>query len=180
MESLDGPRSKEEIELDKVIEIFHDIGRDNVFSRISIDHHIQNKFILGEALKYLDSRTQQILRDERAQALRIYAYEELKKLCSKVSTVTFGEIAAKCLIRSLYNPEVAELTIPLKKLNKVLINTESCDSRQIERFITYAINYIGKTRLKKKVEVHICGEPEKLHQNLRNLFEDLFKAVKYE
>ena len=79
--------------------------------------------------------------------------------------------------KMLKNPESAELTIPMSSLKRIVIHTDTYNFHLVERFITYAVNYIGQKHLKKKVEVHIYGDPEKLHPNLRNSFENLCKRV---
>jgi hypothetical protein len=107
------------------------------------------------------------------------ATEALVKFCS-VDTVIFGQVLPQLSLKTyLLNPDVIKLTIPLSKLTTVIVDTETYNFHQVERFITYAINYIGKKYLKKNVEVQIYGDHEKLHQNLKNLFNNLFKIVKF-
>lgn len=76
-----------------------------------------------------------------------------------------------------YNPEVSELTASMSKLKKIEIHAETYDFHLVERFITYAVNYIGQKHLREQVEVHIHGDPDKLHSNLRNSLENLCKCV---
>jgi hypothetical protein len=109
--------------------------------------------------------------------LREECAEALGNICHLVTTVAFGNIPRKDLSALFYNPDVSELTSSLDNLNKIIIDTITYDFRKVERFITYAVNYIGKEYLKNNVEVHIYGDPEKLHQNLRNLFNSLCKKV---
>lgn len=51
------------------------------------------------------------------------------------------------------------------------------DFHQVERFITYAANFIGQDYLKQRVEVHLYGKPEQLHSNLRNSFQNLCHSI---
>jgi hypothetical protein len=77
------------------------------------------------------------------------------------------------------NPDVSNLTMSMSHLKKVKIYTETYSFHQVERFLTYAVNYIGQKHLKENVEVDIYGDPDKLHPNLRNNFEHLCKRVKF-
>jgi len=107
------------------------------------------------------------------------AVQALEKVYSQITTVSFGRIFSDNPKTTLVSPNVLESNLPLKILNKIVIDALSYDLHQVERFITYAVNHIGRDHLKKNVEVHVYGDHEKLHGNLRNLFEDLFKAMKY-
>ena len=78
----------------------------------------------------------------------------------------------------LLNPDVTELTIPISKLKWIGIHAETYDFHLVERFITYAVNYIGQEHLKEHVGVDIHGDPDKLHPNLRNSLKNLCKSVK--
>lgn len=77
----------------------------------------------------------------------------------------------------LQNPDVSEMTFPFIRLKRVIIQTETCDFYQIERFITYAVNYLGQEFLKHHVDVYLYGTPEKLHANLRNNLTNLCRSV---
>ena len=103
----------------------------------------------------------------------------VRKIISLANTFSKNNEESNLPQTILHNPDTSLLTTPMNNLNRVLIDTVSYDFHLVERFITYAVNYIGKAHLKKNVEVHIHGNPEKLHQNLRNLFGDLFKTVEF-
>ena len=75
------------------------------------------------------------------------------------------------------NPDVLTLTIAMPVLKRINIHTKTYDFYQVERFITYAVNYVGQKHLKEHVEVHVYGDPDKLHPNLRNSLENLCKCV---
>jgi HEAT repeat protein len=106
--------------------------------------------------------------------------EILKNIYASVNTIVLGNTSSKIPNPRIiwYNPDVSELTIPMSNLKRIEMYTESYNVLQVERFMTYAINYIGQKHLKKHVEVHIYGDPEKLHLNLQNAFKNLCKSVK--
>jgi hypothetical protein len=75
------------------------------------------------------------------------------------------------------NPDTSNLMLPLNNLKQVVVYTDSYDFHLLERFFTYAINYIGQKDLKKEIEVHIYGDVEHLPDNVRNNFTNLCKGV---
>jgi 3-dehydroquinate dehydratase len=77
----------------------------------------------------------------------------------------------------LSNHDFSKLRESLKNLSSVVVDTETYDFYNVERFVTYANNHIGTNHLKNKVKVHIYGDPTKLHENLKNLFENMFREV---
>lgn len=108
--------------------------------------------------------------------------QSLLRIYSGITTIIFGFGEMSSPLRreaSLHDFDFSSSTMVLNNLNKVIINTETYNFHQVESFITYAVNYIGKEHLKKNVEVHIYGDPEKLHHNLKNLFDDLFKTLEF-
>jgi len=102
-----------------------------------------------------------------------------EKIYSQITTIYFGGAPGDKNRAVWHNPDVSNLIIPIKNLNKVEVDTATYDFHQVERFITYAANYLDKKYLKKCVKVNIHGDPGKLHQNLRNLFEEMFGSVKF-
>ena len=110
--------------------------------------------------------------------VRNYSSETLKAILVSIDTVIFGTGEFDTLDQHIwYNPEVSELTASMSKLKTIEVFAEVHDFHQVERFITYAVNYIGQEYLKEHVEVHIYGDPGKLHPNLRNTFTNLCKCV---
>jgi hypothetical protein len=103
----------------------------------------------------------------------------LKKIYASIDTVLFGyaEFKPLDLWTILLNPDATELTMSMSNLQRVVIHTETYNFHLVERFITYAVNYIGQKHLKEHVEVHIYGDPDRLHPNLRNSFENLCKHI---
>ena len=75
------------------------------------------------------------------------------------------------------NPDSSELTLPLAQLKQIVVDSETYNFHLVERFLTYAIDHIGQDYLKKNVDAHIYGDPEKLQQNLRNNFTNLCKSI---
>jgi len=103
----------------------------------------------------------------------------LNDLYASIDSVMFGAYQSTSESQSftLYNPDVSDLRFPMSHLKSILIATEAYNFRLVERFMTYAINYIGRKHLKKQVEVHLYGDPDKLHPNLRNTFASLCKCI---
>lgn len=96
-----------------------------------------------------------------------------------IETVLFGQKKLRWFDENLMllDPDVSELIIPISKLKWIEIYPETYNFHHVEHFITYAVNYIGQEYLKKRVEVHIYDDPDKLHPNLRNTFKNLCKCV---
>jgi hypothetical protein len=98
----------------------------------------------------------------------------LEDICCSTEAIAFG---SPDVLNNYFSPDVSELTLPMSSLKRIEIHTETYDFYQVERFITYAVNYIGQQHLKNHVEVHIYDDPAKLHPNLRNSLENLCKNV---
>lgn len=79
----------------------------------------------------------------------------------------------------LQNPDVTTLTTPFVHLKQLIIYPTSYNFHQVERFLTYAVNYMKRSYLKNHVEVHVYGDPEKLHSNLRNSFATICKSIQF-
>ncbi len=78
---------------------------------------------------------------------------------------------------TLYNPDFSTCRLPLRNLKYLIIQPATCQFHTIERFLTYAINYIGQTPLKHSVDVYVDGKLEQLHPNLRNGLTNLCRRV---
>jgi hypothetical protein len=117
--------------------------------------------------------------DDEHEYVRMEAVAVLENLCPLVHTILFGHKVSEEFNQrhTLWNPDVSNLIVPMLELRTVVIHTETYDFHQVERFLTYAVNYIGQKHLKKNVEVHIYGDQEKLHPNLWNNFTNLCKDV---
>jgi hypothetical protein len=117
--------------------------------------------------------------EDQTSFLREDAEIALKIIYPLIEIVTFGCADFKNFKQriTLRNPDVFTLTIAMPVLKRIHIHTETYDFYQVERFITYAVNYVGQKHLKEHVEVHIYGDPERLHPNLRNTFNNLCKQV---
>ena len=116
---------------------------------------------------------------DRTSFLRGEAEIALQKIYALIEVVIFGNVEIKDFVprTTLLNPDVSTVTMPMSALEKIEIYTETYDFHLVERFITYAVNYIGQEYLKEHVEVHVYGDPDKLHPNLRNSLENLCKHV---
>lgn len=99
--------------------------------------------------------------------------------CYLVQRIIFGDLrlAQNDSERTIQNPDVTRFAIPFVALQEVIIDAATYDFHQVERFLTYAVNYIGQEYLKEQVEVHIYGDPEQLQPNLRNSLANLCKSV---
>lgn len=117
--------------------------------------------------------------DDEYEYVRMEAAAVLENLCPLVHTILFGHKVSEEFdqCHTLWNPDVSNLIVPMLELRTVVIHTETYDFHQVECFLTYAVNYIGQKHLKKNVDVHIYGDQEKLHPNLRNNFTNLCKDV---
>lgn len=137
----------------------------------------------AEALKYVgESRAfnplARLLKDPNPE-VRKEAANTLRIICASLHTVMFGRSTAQNmpLDKVLHNPDVSMLTSSMPALQQILVHTETYDFHQVERFLTYAVNYIGQGSLKKRVKADLYGEPEKLHPNLRNTLTNLCERV---
>jgi HEAT repeat protein len=103
----------------------------------------------------------------------------LTRILSSIEIVVFGNVRFERFNqhKTLYNLDSANLTVPVSALRHIIIHPETYDFHLVERFLTYAVNYIGQQYLKQEVRVYIYGDPEKLHSNLRNSFENLCEQV---
>lgn len=114
-----------------------------------------------------------------ASVFREEATTTLASLYALVDGVIFGahQPSDQSQRFTLHNPDVADLIFPMSQLERILIATDTYDFFLVERFMTYAANFIGRKHLKKQVEVHLHGNPDTLHRNLRNMFTNLCKSV---
>lgn len=108
-----------------------------------------------------------------------YLSEILSFNCHSVTCIIFGDSRASKNGSEtlLVNPDVSELIVPCWHLQQVLIYSESYALHQVEQFLTYAVNSLGRSYLKHHVIVTICGAPEKLHPNVYNSLTYLCKRV---
>lgn len=125
--------------------------------------------------------------------IELYIYGELGKFpsdffkvfsaCKQVDvdieTVIFANarVPTYDLHRTWQNPDSSEQTLSLSHLKQIVVDSETYNFHLVERFLTYALDYIGQDHLEKEVDVHIYGDPEKLQQNLRNNFTNLCKSI---
>lgn len=103
----------------------------------------------------------------------------LTKVCASIDTVIFGDDTLDEIDQrtTWLNPDVSKLTVPLSKLEKILIDSETYDFYSVERFITYLAGHVGQKRLGKHVAVYISGSLDTLHPNLYNALNNLCKHV---
>jgi hypothetical protein len=105
--------------------------------------------------------------------------ETLSTICTSITTVVFGVLKEGSANpqTTWINPEVAAFTLPLNQLSSILLMSGTFDFYQAERFLTYAVNYIGQEHLQRRVDVHIYGTQEQRFSNLWNSLTNLCKNV---
>ena len=121
----------------------------------------------------------QVLKERETSVAREVIHAALQVIYASIEVVGFGQqtFTESNRYTTLQNPDVSELTMPIAGLKRVLIHPETGNFHQIERFVTYAVSYIGQTHLKNHVNLHLYGDPEKLHPNIRNSLTNLCKCV---
>jgi hypothetical protein len=99
--------------------------------------------------------------------------------CHSVKVIIFGtpEFSLRDSTTILHNPDVTTLTTPFIRLERLVIYTASYEALSVERFITYAVNYLGRKHLKKYLTVHVCGERATLQANVWNTLSHLCKQI---
>jgi hypothetical protein len=82
--------------------------------------------------------------------------------CHSVEGIIFGALPMTVgdPYTTLQNPDVSELSFPFVHLKHIMIAPKSYDFYQVERFLTYAVNYLDQNILRETVDVHICGNQE--------------------
>jgi hypothetical protein len=104
----------------------------------------------------------------------------LEQIYAQIEIVVFGKRSPSVVVRNQtiwHNPDVEHLRIPLSCLRRIEIDANTADSYDIERFLTYALAYLGQTYLERTVDVQITGNPEQLHPNVRNNLCNLCHSV---
>jgi HEAT repeat protein len=131
----------------------------------------------AQAVALLTKMTHDKSRNVRGQVTVV-----LTRILSSIEIVVFGNVRFERFNqhKTLYNLDSANLTVPISALRHIIIHPETYDFHLVERFLTYAVNYIGQQYLKQEVRVYIYGDPEQLHSNLRNSFENLCEQVEVE
>lgn len=118
--------------------------------------------------------------DREDRTLLLHQLSDMLKFhCYSVEHIIFGTTPhpADNPAMTCHNPDVSNLTLPFFHLKHVVIYTDTYDFHQVERFLTYAVNYIGQDYLKNYMDVEVYGELEKLHSNLYNSLTNLCKRV---
>ena len=163
----------------RVEEIHHDLARIRNF-RFGFDSEEFGK----NGVLLFDEGTEKVffglgLTTEEARDLLHTITGIMASRCHSTERIVFGSLPAGLAISEtlLHNPDVTELTLPYIRLKQVIIDTATYDFHLVERFMTYAMNIIGQTTLKEHVEVHLYGNPDHLHPNLRNLMESVCQRV---
>jgi hypothetical protein len=118
---------------------------------------------------------------EEADALRLFQYlTDIRTWrCQTVTHIIFGaEVPSLETDANVFqNPDVTDLTTPFFHLKQICLMADSYNFQQVERFLTYAVNYLGQDYLKTHVAVHIYGDVQKIQSNLLNNFNYLCQYV---
>jgi HEAT repeat protein len=116
---------------------------------------------------------------EENSFIREQAGQLLHPLFALIETVVFGSLPLESLDprTTLWNLETVNLTMMMPALSTIIIQADTYDFYQVERFLTYVVNYLGQDYVKHQVKVHLYGHPYSLHPNLRNNLEHLFERV---
>lgn len=161
-------RKRRSYMMDKITNVRHDPGERHLFfdykgQTVKCGRGIDNEGIDGAEARILATRLTEILTFR----------------CHLVTQIRFGAFthALKHPNIILDNPDVSELSFPFVHLKRVDIETATYDFHQLERFLTYAINILGQAYLKSTVDVHIYGDQNALHPNLRNTLTNLCKSI---
>ncbi len=111
--------------------------------------------------------------------IREQAESFLAPLFAIVEAVVFGSISIDLPDPriTVWNLETSDLTMVMPALSTVIIQPDTYDFYQVERFLTYAVNSLGQDHLKHRVAVHLYGHPYSLPPNLRNSLEHLFERI---
>jgi hypothetical protein len=97
----------------------------------------------------------------------------------RTSIVIFGTLSN--LVQSAgviqHNPDMAEVRLPMPRLQEIHIAPQTANMIALERFLTYALNSVGQTRLKRVVMVYIHGHSAQLPHHIRNSLTNLCRGV---
>jgi hypothetical protein len=118
---------------------------------------------------------QHALHERRYHAVRQEIQEALDRIQTTIEDVAFGTLAWDHVTstRLWVNPDVSTFTRPLSHLKFLHIHPASSSFHRVERFLTYAVQYLGQSYLQRHVVAKIYGEEEQLHLNLRNSLTNL-------
>jgi hypothetical protein len=99
--------------------------------------------------------------------------------CHSTERIMFGalHVPDDGKLSTLRNPDVSDLTVPYICLQHINIDTKTYNFHQVERFLTYAVNYLGQEYLKNHVEVQVYGDSQELHPNIRNILTNVCRHV---
>ena len=94
-------------------------------------------------------------------------FQRCKAVEIAIETVSFGDVsldAATCW----HGPDMRHFQLPLRRLRRIEIDAITANPIDIERFLTYALEYMGQDFLRLNVTAHLRGSPDALPKNLRN------------
>ncbi len=117
---------------------------------------------------------------DKERGIRDFAANLLTTLLSSVKIVVFGDIHITEDRKRItfQNPDVEALNVPMENLEHIVVHVETYEFHRLERFLTYAVNYIGQNYLKHEVVAHVYGDAANLHPNLLNTLKNVCKDIK--
>ncbi|GAK51754.1 hypothetical protein U14_02999 [Candidatus Moduliflexus flocculans] len=94
-------------------------------------------------------------------------FQHCKAVEIAIETVSFGDVSFDAATY-WHNPDMRHFQLPLRRLRRLEIDADTANPVDIERFLTYALEYMGQDFLRLNVTAHLRGSPDTLPKNLRN------------
>ncbi|MEE4355619.1 MAG: HEAT repeat domain-containing protein [Desulfococcaceae bacterium] len=102
----------------------------------------------------------------------------IENLCRAVQTLQFGydpENQIRDNRRTVYDPDLSRLTIPLPELTEIVIYAQTCNIEQVRSLVRYAGQFYGENPLKNSICLTLYGN---LHETDEKLFRELGSLCK--
>ncbi len=102
----------------------------------------------------------------------------IENLCRAVQTLQFGydpENQIRDKRRTVYDPDLSRLTIPLPELAEIVIYAQTCNIEQVRSLVRYAGQFYGENPLKNSICLTLYGN---LHETDEKLFRELGSLCK--
>ena len=106
-------------------------------------------------------------------------FEKCLDIQIAIDTVAFGDFSVEEMsaATSWQNPDMRHFKLPLRRLRCIEIDAAAANPVEVERFLTYALEYMGQEFLRLNVTAHLRGSPDALPRNLRNNLANLCKRI---
>lgn len=142
----------------KALEDQDNLVRHNVIMALQKCNHLS---AIKPLLKLLDG-------DDRRIALMTLA-----TLCDQVRRLVFGSKGGFSIYQqehSLYDPDVAHLTVPMSKLKEIEIHSGFCQTRHIDALTHYVAAYIDEIHRSKRLKIFIYGNLGRFSPEFSRIF----------